>query len=133
MPNLQDDIDLGILGDHFDVDREVTNVPDGQTVAEAWLTVKEIVDDDATDAAALFQKHITPSATATGQITDTGSGAGVDRRAEVLFHCLPADTFSWPENDKKEWDIQIKLSGGAINTPFRGTMKGIKGTTNKIT
>lgn len=133
MANLNDNIEGGVLGDNWTIKREITKIPDGQTVTKAWLTVKQVVDDDPNDTLALFQKEITPSATVSGQITDPGSGAGVDRRAEVLFLILPANTFAWEDNDAKQWDVQIKLSGGTVSTEFRGTIKGKKGVTNKTT
>jgi hypothetical protein len=129
--NLNDNIEGGVLGDNWTIKREITGIPDGQTVVKSWLTVKEALDDDPNDTLALFQKEISTVASASGQITDPGSGAFPDRRAEVLFLIVPANTFAWEDNDAKEWDVQIKLSGGAISTEFRGKIKGTKGVTNK--
>lgn len=124
---------MGVLGDHFDIKATVTDIPAAQTAVEAWATVKDSPDNDATDALAKFQKHITTVDSADGQITDGGSGSGATRKSDMVFHLLPIDTSGWVHQEAKQIDIQIKYSGGAINTPFRGTISGIKGITNKIT
>lgn len=131
MPNLNDEISGEVLGDDWTVIKEITALPDGQTVDKAWMTVKEAVDDDPNDTVVLFQKEITNVATIHGQITDAGSGAGSARRAEVVFFILPVNTFAWEHQAKKQWDIQIKLSSGRVKTPYRGPISGIKGVTNK--
>jgi len=133
MPNLNEIIEGEVLGDDWEILKEITSIPNGQTVDIAWLTVKEAVDDDPNDTVVLFQKQITTTPTIHGQITDPGSGTFPARRAEVQFFILPVNTFAWEHNSKKQWDIQIKLSSGRIKTPYRGTISGIKGITNKTT
>lgn len=133
MPNLADNIEGFVLGDTFRIERDITGIPDGQVISKAWLTVKEEVDNDPSDTVVLFQKVITTAANADGQITEAGVGSFPDRSGHVLFNALPANTFAWENNSAKQWDIQIKLSGGSVNTPFRGTIKGIKGVTNVTT
>jgi hypothetical protein len=133
MPNLSDNIAGEVLGDDWEVLKEITKIPDGQTVVKAWLTVKEVVDNDPSDTVVLFQKVITDAPTVSGQITDVGTGTFPDRRAEVHFFILPANTFDWEDQAKFEWDIQLKLSSGRVKTPFRGKISGIKGVTNVTT
>jgi hypothetical protein len=129
MPNLNDVIEGFVLGDALQVQRTITEIPAGETIDFAWFTVKLDLDDDPTDGAAKLQKEITSAPSTDGQITDPGSGD--PRTATVLFNVLPDDTKAWAHLKPYQFDVQVKLSGGALSTPFRGRMAGHKGVTNK--
>lgn len=103
-----------VAGDDLDVTRTVTAVPSGQTLTEAWLTLKsKITDADP----GLLQKVITPtSAPGIGQITNTGaSGSGA-----VLFQLTGADTLALPTGTPVLYDIKVKTSAGKIYTVEQG-------------
>ncbi len=62
------------------IDRDVDNVPSGDSLAKAYLTVKR--NPEMTDLEALFQCTITPVSSPDGLITDTGAG---DNTGHVRF------------------------------------------------
>ena len=65
-----------VRGNDRDIIRDVTGIPTGVTLTDAYLTVHSASGPGAT----LFEKHITTSLVAgQGQIEDTGSGDGVGR------------------------------------------------------
>jgi hypothetical protein len=140
MPNLVDNSLQGfVLGDTLTVFRTVTKLPASRTLAKAYMTLKPSADSDnsAADTTKIWQKEITVTDNpGVGQILDAGSGTGDDRQCRVRFDLMPADTFdpSAPlvPQTEYEWDIQLKLDNGAINTPFKGKLKGVHGVTNKI-
>lgn len=114
MSNLVGVIEEIVQGDDFDVIRTITNVATGQSLADAWLTVRE---DFWTPV--IFSKHITPTLTTDGQITDTGSG---DTVGGVRFRLSEADTGSLSPFFTYVYDIQVKLVNGSIYTPEVGTL-----------
>jgi hypothetical protein len=103
-----------VQGDAFPVTRTVTRVPPGNTITNAWLTLKSTYD--SLDTAALFQKAITPSPSSDGLITNPGAG-GV---GEVLFEVTSSNTLSMVADEEYYYDIQVKLSNGNIRTIERG-------------
>lgn len=114
-------------GDHFDVERTVTELPDGRTVEKAWFTC--LVDLDDPDSEAVFQKEITDQdVAAQGVISEPGTGQGAEREATVLFRLQPSETRK-VRGVKRHWDIQVKLDNGVINTPFGGTIRAAKDAT----
>lgn len=115
MPDFHDRITDFCVGDDLDLRFKVTKIPSGQTVAEAWCTVKE--DPDDADENAVFQKHITTvNDEGIGQIEDAGA-AGT---ATLRFDWRKAETILFVPNEVYYHDIQIKLSGGLVSTPFKG-------------
>ena len=103
-----------VRGDAFAIKRTITRIPAGVTISEAWLTVKS--DYATVDASATFQKIITSSATASGQITDIGS----DGMGEVVFEISATNTLAMSADFDYYYDIQILLSNGSIRTIERG-------------
>lgn len=114
MPNFEGTITDFAVGDDITVERTITAVPSGQTITNAWFTVKRRISD--TDAQAIFQKTITSSLTSAGQIDDTGA----DGTAHLLFYILAAETVLLTPDSSYRYDIQVKLSGGTISTPELG-------------
>ena len=114
-----------VSGDDIDIERTITGVPDSDTLAKAWMTIKSL----PTDAdPGLLQKTITSSLTADGQITDTGANTiGV-----VVFLIVPADGATIGIGVKRVFDIQVKTTAGKIFTAVKGTIileQGITETT----
>lgn len=113
-----------VIGDDFTIERTITLVPSGQTLSTGWFTVKRKVTD--TDAQAVFQKIITSSLVAgTGHIDDTGA----DGTGHIIFYLTADNTALLTPNSSYFFDIQIKLSGGAISTPETGTIIAFPQTT----
>lgn len=117
MANFEDIIDGFACGNNLDVERQVGNLPAGQTVVIAWLYVKHDLSD--ADADALFEKRITTTSSAAGQITADGTG-GVP--GVVLFHLLPADTAQLV--DSKFFEVRVQLANQAQYTTNLGTIRG---------
>ena len=127
MPTLDARIDDVVAGDDLEITRTITSVPDGATLTDAWITVKEHPDD--ADASAIIQKAITSSdVPGTGQITDTGA----DGTGAVRFDLADTDTALIIPGRDYFWDIQVKTSGGAIYTPTAGKIRTRQGTTTDI-
>ena len=95
-------------GDSLDVIRTVTNVPAGETLTKAWLTVKK----SNTDAdPGVLQKVITTTSGAAGQITNAGaSGTGA-----LLFTIASAETAALTTSGLM-YDVQVITSGGRVLT-----------------
>ena len=116
MPDFRDRIDVFCVGDDLDVRRTVRKIPAGQTVVEAWLTIKE--DEEDSDAEAVLQKHITGTdVPGTGAIEADGS---TDQIAVLRFDLTAADTLLLEADAPYFHDVQIKTSAGKLNTPFKG-------------
>lgn len=115
MPNFEGVITDFVAGDDFTIERTLTPVPSGQTITNAWFTVKRKVTD--IDAYAVIQKAITPIlVTSIGQIDDTG----IDGTGHIVLYLIAAETVLLTPYSEYHYDIQVKLSGGAISTPETG-------------
>lgn len=78
----------------------------GNTLAEAWLTVKSSPTNDA-DGAAIFQKVITSGNVAgTGQIEDIGTNG----TANLRFDLTTANTEAMTAGTKYTYDVQVRLT-----------------------
>lgn len=120
MPNYDATIADFVIGDTLSIERTITTVPSGTTIANAWLTIKRKYSD--VDNSAIIQKAITPDLQATvGQIDDTGA----DGTGHLIFTLIPADTLLLAPLSAYKYDIQIKLSNGVISTPELGTITGL--------
>ncbi len=113
MSNLKLAIIDGIKNDHKDVELTIKNIPSGQTLIKAWLTV---VDDAEV---VLLATDISPTLTAFGQITDTGAdGTGV-----IVFLLTPAQT-SLFSNIVRYYDVQVKLDpSNKVTTVEKGEVR----------
>lgn len=99
-----------VIGNDYDIERDVTHVPD-TTLVLGWFTLKKKLSD--ADTAALVHKRITPTAqSGIGQITDTGSdGTGI-----VLFQLTALETAGLLANRTYYYDITVKTSTGKTYT-----------------
>ncbi len=132
MPNFSGDISGFVVGDDVEVYRTIGNVPAGETIVKAWLTVKASITD--LDGAALIQKAITASMNATeGVIADTG-GSGT---AIVRFFLTSTNTAALGNPARGvgafPYDIQLKTSSGKIFTAEIGTITAVAQVTQTTT
>lgn len=117
MANYNGSITDFIRGDTLTVERTITLIPSGELLATAWFTIKRKYTDN--DVNAVLQKVITSVDTATvGWIDDTGA----DGTGHILFYLTAANTALLNAFSEYKYDIQVKLSGGAIYTPESGTI-----------
>lgn len=121
MPTLDSVIDTFVVGDDLKVDRTITNIPTGDTIAKAWFTVKR--SEAAADVDAIFQKSISTAYVQNqGQITNAGaSGTGA-----LFFELNAAATVLMTGDKAYYFDIQVKTVNGALYTPEKGTITGRK-------
>lgn len=107
-----------VIGDDVEVRRIITRLPAGQTVVQAWLTIKD--DVDALDTAAIIQKSITiANVVGTGQIEDDGEESG---KASLRFDFTPSDTLLFAFGGAYFFDVQIKTSTDKVVTPLLGML-----------
>jgi hypothetical protein len=105
------------VGTDFNVERTVTDVPAGLTLARAWFTLK---NSPADADPGVLQKVITPSANpGVGQITDTGA----DQTGKVVFEFTGAQTSTLVPGKRYYYDIQIELSNGTDSQFEDGTLR----------
>lgn len=136
MPNLKAEIKEFVLGDAFLVTGTFGNIPDGNTVDEAWLTIKEVKDADAADPTpnAKVKKHITAVASSDGQILDVGTGSAPNRTAMVSFKIATGETLGFQEDREYFFDVQLHLTPvDMVTTPLLGILRGKTGVTNRVT
>lgn len=120
MPNLKDTISGFVAGDDLEVRRTITNIPTGQVLTKAWLTIKTKLGD--ADPGVLQKAVTTTDAPGTGQIVDDGA---TDQAGEVRFDLTGTDTaLLVPPYPKSLYgfDIQVLTSGGKVYTPVKGTI-----------
>lgn len=116
MPTYSGEINNFVVGDDLDIERTISNIPTGQTITKAWLTIKEI----EAGSTAVLSKEITSVATSSGVISDTGA----DTVGVVTFTLTAAETALFSAGNWLYYDIQVKTSGGKIYTPEKGRIKG---------
>lgn len=118
MPTLKTATITGLVrADDLDVIRTISNIPTGQTLTDAWLTV----NDTSPPNTHLFQKHITGTLVAgQGQIEDTGAGDGIAVVRFELTSGPTGDTTKLNAETQYAYDIQVKTSGAKIYTPESG-------------
>lgn len=104
-----------VCGDDYDIIRDIINIPTGQSIAEAWLTVRE--EHWSTDA--VFTKHITTTISGDGIIEDTGVG---DTVGKVRFTLRADETVTLHEFFPYSYDIQLKTDLGKVYTPESGIL-----------
>ncbi len=115
-----------VKGDSFQVIRNISGVPDEETVNKAWFTVKRLGTEP--DAEASLQKIVT-----TENFTDLGiivNPSPLDGTAVVTFNVWPEN---WDDIDPDvlyKYDIQVLTSGGAIYTLETGTFMALSGITD---
>lgn len=104
-------------GDDWTIRRRVVNIPTGQTLTKAWLTVKMSLDEE--DSAAIIQKVVdTSEVDGVGCIEDNGAGGtGV-----VRFDLTKDDTVKLRPWQTYYYDMQVKTSQNKYDTPDDGTI-----------
>jgi hypothetical protein len=114
-----------VAGDTWKFVRTYTGLQTGVTISKVYLTVKENPTD--TDAAAMFQKSITTTASASGQITDSTTADG-----SIAFNVIAAKTDTillTPEQDYY-YDFQGIGSDGMVYTFETGLINPQQGVTS---
>jgi hypothetical protein len=127
MPNLNGEIKGFICGDDIDVFLDITDLPIGQTLVEAYLTVKAKTSDSDPG---IFQKIITTiSAPGSGHIEDDGA---LDGTARLRFELTAVNTTLLTPGTPYRYDIQVCTSAGKTYTPEVGIIRGDAGVTSTI-
>jgi len=104
-----------VIGDDYDVRRTVTDIPEGATLTDGWLTVK--LEKTDADEEAVFQLHITAIESADGIIDDAGgssSGSG-----SLHFQMNATNTALLSSRVSYYYDIAV-----LTNTVKRHTVEG---------
>lgn len=101
-----------VIGNSYQIERTVEDVPDGETVDAAWFTLKR--RDTDSDANAVLSKAITTAdVLTTGTIINASPTSG---SAILQFNIGPDD---WTAVDGQAlylYDIKLRTSGGAVYT-----------------
>lgn len=110
-----------VVGDDFNVERDVINVPVGATITKAWFTVK--LNEYDADSDAVFQLDITATyVSGKGQITDDGA----DTIGHVSFEVSDTNSLLLTGDRIYYYDIQVLTSTSKLYTPEKGTILGRK-------
>lgn len=105
------------IGDDFQLNRTVPDVPAGQALSQAWWTVKVSLSDP--DSAAVWQKSInTSEQLGVGQILDAGA-SGV---AKIRFDGSEAQSALLSPGVEYLYDIQLLSTAGKKKTIEKGTL-----------
>jgi len=115
MPNLHNTINDIVVGDSYDIVRNIGLVPTGQYITSATLSIKE----DLWDVAYILQKTISSALSSSGIIDDTGVG---DSIGKVTFILNSADTKNFKPYFKYVYDIQMTTNLNKVYTPETGTL-----------
>lgn len=118
MADLNSTIDNIVQGDDCFVIRDISNIPAGQQLVDAWLSIKE----NHWDTSAVITKHITTVSSADGHIVDSGQ---TDTLGLIQFKLASTDTTDLHAYYTYVFDIQVKTtgaSGTSIFTPESGTL-----------
>src|SRR5262245_50090472 len=101
MPTYDATIGQLVAGDFRQIPWQINNIPANGSVSKGWITIKA---DPTTADPGLIQKVITTTLdTSKGQITNTGSVAGV---ATGFFNLLSADTILMTPETPYYYDLQ---------------------------
>lgn len=114
-----------VAGDTWKLIRTYTGLQTGVTISKVYFTVKNAATD--TDASAIFQKSITASLSASGQITTATTTA-----ATIGFNVIASrtDTALLTPEVEYYYDLQGIGSDGAIYTFETGTVTPQRGVTD---
>lgn len=116
MPDFDDRIDSFSPGDDVDVRRIVTDLPTGQTVTNAWLTIKEKLEQMDTEA--IISKAITTAnQSGIGHIEDDGAG---DLSATLRFDLREIDTKLLKPLRAYHHEVKIRTNANKVSRPFVG-------------
>lgn len=108
-----------VIGDDYDITREVTGIPEDDTIEEAWLTIKLTEFDDDEDA--IIQKNITSApAIGVGQVLDIGDNSA--KVGSILFQLTATDTGLLDSYTLYRYDIQVLTTAGKRSTREQGVL-----------
>jgi hypothetical protein len=125
MADLEGLIEGVVRGDAYDIIRDIGNIPTGQTIVEAWLTIKE--EFWYTSSQATIVKLIDSNITNDGFIQDDGNTDGIGK---VVFSLQESETIRLHEWFRYSYDIQVKTSANKIFTPEFGILIAHPGVTD---
>lgn len=115
-----------IHGSNYQINRSITDVPTGQTIEKAWLTMKRNLTDSDVNSA--MQKIIsTADVVGTGQITNPSDG-----NCTVRFDLHGSDWDRVVAGNMYEFDIQLKTSDGYIYPAVLGSFVAIPRVTQAL-
>ena len=114
MADLNSKIDNIVAGDDCDIIREITNVPIGTSLTDAWFTIKE----DYWDLSEIVVKHVTLALSDSGMIED----AGDDKVGVVRFRLSKEETELLYPHFEYDFDIKVKTEDGSYYTPESGKL-----------
>ena len=115
MPTFNGIITNFVVGDDLDIERTVDNIPSGQTVDNAWFTVRFY----ERSSAIILQKQINTTLSDDGVIGSTVSGSAV-----LTFTLSGGNTILFEPENNLHYDIQIATSADKIYTPEKGIVRG---------
>ena len=102
--------------------RNIPSTPNNITITDAWWIVK--ADSELPDSTAMFELHITPAASASGQVFNY-----IDLTAQLLFTAQPEDSSAMFGMSPYFYDIQIQLADNTRYTIETGklfTLRAVK-------
>jgi hypothetical protein len=106
-----------VIGDDYDFDRSIEDIPEGAAVVAGWLTIKEDIADP--DSAAVIHKLVTSTPqTGIGEIVDDGNNS--TRTARIIVQLTNADTALFNPRILYWYDIQIRTDTEKNYTVERG-------------
>ncbi len=108
-----------VIGDDYDWDISISDVPAGQVVVSGWLTVKQY----DTDLSYVFQKNVGTVLTSVGQVTISGI------YTNVLITARAADTDLLNPLAEYVYDIQVITDAGRYKTVEKGIIRPIQDVT----
>lgn len=118
-----DDLITVVPGDDLSVERPVTNIPTGDSLAESWFAVKESPRWDDDTEALIGPKHIsTLNNVGVGQITDDGAG---DEVGEVRFDLSYSETVLLDPTKTYYTQIKHLTTNGFRYTSHLGTIRAL--------
>lgn len=116
MPNYDGSITGFVCGDDLTITRTIGNIPSGQTLTSATITIKDI----ERAVTPLVQYTVTSVSSANGVITDTGA----DGTGAVTFQLSNTDTALLTPNENCFYWIDVVTSASKIYTPEKGVIRG---------
>jgi hypothetical protein len=115
MPTFNGIIADFVVGDDLDIERNVSQIPSGQTVEYAWFTVRFYERSYTT----ILQREINTTLTSFGLVGNTVSGT-----CQLTFTLSGGDTRLFEPDNSLHYDIQIRTNLNKIYTPETGTLTG---------
>lgn len=103
-----------VVGDDYTVRRSVVDLPEDDTVTDAWLTLKTGLPGDD-DAPIILAKHI-----AEAEVLGVGMIQTDSLGVELIFEITAAESSALDPHERHIYDIQVLTSNGKRLTRERG-------------